>query len=176
MTMRSPARLSLLLAGLVAIAAAAFVAQTAAGSPTSAPNCTTSQLKGKLLDSQGAAGTILFSITLKNSGGACSLRGYPSLRIEGVHRLLPTRVVHGGLAVLSSTPKRVTLKHLGRASVLVSFGDVPVGSETSCPIGKALRLRPPGTSGWLTVRVSTQACGRGTLHESPVLAGVRHAL
>ena len=173
--MRSPSRLSLLGAGLVALAAIALLAQSAAGSRTSTPTCAASQLKGKLLDSQGAAGTILFSVTLKNSGAACSLKGYPSLRIKGAQRLLPTRVVHGGLSVLNSTPKRVRLAHLGRAIVLISYGDVPVGSESSCPQCKALRLRPPGAGDWLTVSVSTNACGRGTLHESPVLAGVRHA-
>ena len=174
--MQPPTRLSLLGAGLVAVAAVTLAAQTAFGSRAAAPNCTSSQLKGRLLDSQGAAGTILFSVTLKNTGATCSLKGYPALRIKGAHGLLRTRVVHGGLAVLGSTPKRVKLKHHGRASVLISYGDVPVGSESSCPHGKALRLRPPGASDWLTVSVSTQACGRGTLHESPVLAGVQHAV
>ncbi|HEY5478335.1 MAG TPA: DUF4232 domain-containing protein [Gaiellaceae bacterium] len=173
--MRSPTPLSLFGTAVIAIMVAVLVAQSATGSRAAAPTCTASQLKGKLLDSQGAAGTILFSVTLENSGDACSLQGYPTLRIMGAHRLLPTRVVHGGLAVLNSTPKRVQLKHLGRASVLISYSDVPVGSESSCPVGKTLRLRPPGASDRLTVRVSTTACGRGTLHESPVLAGVRHA-
>ena len=173
--MRSPTLLSLLGAGLVAIVVAVLAAQTATSSRAAAPTCTASQLKGKLLDSQGAAGTILFSVTLENRGDVCSLKGFPALRIMAAHRLLPTLVVHGGLAVLNSTPKRVRLKHLGRASVLISYSDVPVGSESSCPVGKALRLRPPGASGRLTVRVSTNACGRGTLHESPVLAGIRHA-
>lgn len=173
--MRFPTRLSFLGVGLVAVAATALVTQTAVSSRAGAPNCTASQLKGKLLDSQGAAGTILFSVTLKNSGEGCSFKGYPSLRLKGAHGLLRTHVVHGGLAVLNSTPKRVKLKHLGHASVLISYGDVPVGNERSCPHGTALRLRPPGASDWLTARVSTYACGRGTLHVSPVLAGIRHA-
>jgi hypothetical protein len=83
--------------------------------------------------------------------------------------------VHGGVAMLNSTPKRVTLTYLGRASVLITYSDVPVGSETTCPSGTAIRMRPPGASGWLTIKVPTTACGHGTLHESPVLAGVRHA-
>lgn len=174
--MRSASHFTLLGAGLLALTVAVLLAPTALGSKAAAPTCTASQLKGKLLDSQGAAGTILFSVTLKNTGAGCSLKGYPALRIKGAHALLPTHVVHGGLAILNSTPRRVKLKHLGRASVLVSYGDVPVGSETSCPRGKALRLRVPGATDWLTVAVSTQACAHGTLHESPVLAGVKHAL
>ncbi|HEY5160567.1 MAG TPA: DUF4232 domain-containing protein, partial [Gaiellaceae bacterium] len=114
--MRSAPRLSLLGASLVVVAGAALLAQAAVGSRTATPNCTASQLKGKLLDSQGAAGTILFSVMLKNSGDACSLKGYPSLRLKGAHGLLRTHVDRGGLAVLNSTPRRVKLKHLGRAS------------------------------------------------------------
>jgi hypothetical protein len=174
-TMRPIFRLTLLGVGLLALAVAVLVTPTALGSRAVAPTCATSQLKGKLLDSQGAAGTILFSITLKNTGKVCSLKGYPSLRIKRGHSLLPTHVVHGGLAMLNSTPARVKLKHLGRASVLITSSDVPVGSETSCPRGKAFRLRPPGASDWLTVAATTYACAHGTLHESPVLSGVRHA-
>jgi len=162
----------LLGAALAAVAIAAPTVQTAASSRTSLPTCMASQLKGKELDSNGAAGTILFSVTLQNKGSACKLKGYPALRIKGAQRLLPTHVVHGGLSILNATPKLVKLTHLGKASVLISFSDVPVGSETSCPAGTALRVRPPGASGWLTVKVATSACGHGTLHESPVLAGV----
>ncbi|MHB8059368.1 MAG: DUF4232 domain-containing protein [Gaiellaceae bacterium] len=173
--MRSALHLALLAAGSLALTASVSVTPTALGSRAAAPTCAASQLQGKLLDSQGAAGTILFSVTLKNTGSVCSLKGYPALRIKGAHGLLPTHVVHGGLAMLNSTPARVNLKHLGRASVLVSYGDVPVGSETSCPRGKVLRLRPPGAAGRLTIAVTTRACAHGTLHESPVLAGVSHA-
>jgi hypothetical protein len=177
--MRSPTRFALLGAALAAVAVAALAVQAATGSQASTPTCAASQLKGKELDSNGAAGTILFSVTLQNKGATCWLKGYPSLRIkgtslwiEGSHGLLPTHVVHGGMSMLNGKPKLVNLKHSGKASVLVSFEDVPVGSETSCPTGKALRLQPPGASGWLTVKVETFACGHGTLHESPVLAGV----
>lgn len=173
--MRSAFHPALLAAGLLAFTVTALATSTALGSRAAAPTCAASQLKGKLLDSQGAAGTILFSVTLKNTGAMCSLKGYPALRIKRAHALLPTHVVHGGVAMLNSTPKRVALTHLGRASVLIAYSDVPVGSETTCPSGTAIRMRPPGASGWLTIKVPTTACGHGTLHESPVLAGVRHA-
>jgi len=150
----------------------AVVVQAAPGTPTSQPICKASQLRGKLLDSNGAAGTILLSVTLQNKGSACKLKGYPTLRIRGTHGSLPTHVVHGGMSMLNGAPKLVKLAHLGKASVLVSFEDVPVGNETNCPSGTALSLRPPGASNWLTVKAPTTACGHGTLHESPVLEGV----
>ena len=162
---------SLLGTALAAVALVAVFVQTALGSPASRPICKASQLQGKLLDSNGAAGTILFSVTLRNNGSACTLKGYPALRIKDTGGLLPTHVVHGGMSMLNGAPKLVSLAHLGKASVLISFEDVLVGGETSCPSGTALRLRPPGASDWLTVKAPTTACGHGTLHESPVLAG-----
>lgn len=160
---------------LLLLVAAGQAIEATAGSRASTPACRASQLQGKRLDSNGAAGTILISITLKNMGATCSFKGYPALQIRRAQGALPTRVVHGGLAVLSSKPKLVTLRHLGRASVLISYSDVPVGNEGACPHGKALRLRPPGDDDWLSVNASTFACGHGTLHVSPVLAGIRHA-
>jgi hypothetical protein len=164
--------MTLLGAALAAVAVSALTVQAAAGSHASTSTCSGSQLKGKMLDSNGAAGTILFSVTLQNKGSACTLKGYAALGIANAQGLLPTKVVRGGLAVLNSTPKWVNLAHLGKASVLISFEDVPVGGETSCPNGNAIILRPPGAWEWLTIKVATEACGKGTLHESPVLAGV----
>jgi hypothetical protein len=172
-TMRKHTTLVLLGAVLVASAATVLTVGAADASQTSTPTCLASQLHGKLLNSGGAAGTIVFSVTLKNIGAVCTLKGYPSLRIKGASGLLPTHVIHGGLAILNDKPKLVKLAPNGKASVLISYGDVPVGSETNCPAGKAIRLRPPNATGWLTVKVGTTACAHGTLHESPLLAGVR---
>ena len=171
--MRKRTTLALLGAAFVAATAAVLTVEAAAGSQTSTPACRASQLQGKRLDSNGTAGTIIFSVTLRNSDAACTLKGYPSLRIKGAHGLLPTHVLHGGLAVLNEKPKLVKIAHNGKASVLISYGDVLVGSETTCKSGKAIRLRPPKAKGWLTIKVTTTACGHGTLHTSPVLTGVR---
>ena len=167
-----------ILLGVATVAAAlvAVVAQTALSSPASRPVCRTSQLRGKLLDSNGAAGTILFSVTLQNKGSACELKGYPALRIKGTHGSLPTHVVHGGMSMLNEAPKLVKLAHLDKASVLISFEDVPARNETTCPSGKAIRIRPPGASGWLIVKAPTTACSHGTLHVSPILAGARSSM
>jgi hypothetical protein len=163
-------------AALVAILAAAVLAtQAVSDSQVVPPRCRTAQLHAKLFDSSGAAGTIVFSMALRNNGANCTLRGYPSLRLVGAQGPLPTHVVRGGLAILNGSPQLVLLARGQRASVLISYGDVPSGSERSCPHGTTLRLRPPDSVGWLSIRVATDACGRGTLHESPVLAGVQHA-
>lgn len=172
--MRSKKRLALLAAALLAIAIVTAATQ-ASGARTSAPVCGAAQLRGKLLDSNGAAGTILFSVTLSNRGAACSLRGYPALGIANASGLLPVHVVRGGLSLLNDAPKLVKLAHLGKASVLIAYGDVPVGGETSCPSASTVLVRPPGAWDWLTVKAPTQACAHGTLRVSPVLGGMQHA-
>ena len=141
-------------------------------SELSSPRCTVSQLRGHAIPGGAAAGTVFFSVALSNTGAPCWLAGYPSLRIKGAHGLLPTHVIHGGADLLNGAPKRVRVANIRRASVLVSYEDVPVGKERTCPVGEAILLRPPGTKAWLTIKFGTGACGHVTLHTSPVLAGV----
>jgi hypothetical protein len=165
--------------GLLAIAllaALATVAVTAQGSTPS--TCTASQLKASPGSENGAAGTIVFAVIIRNtSHNSCSVRGYPALQMIGTHgRRLRTRVHHGGgLSFLDRPVRRITLAPGGAATVLVAYGDVPVGKEKLCPTGKKLLVTPPGAGSALSVAVLTQACGGGYLQESPLLAGVQHS-
>lgn len=159
-------------AAVLLAAALAAVAATAPASAASAAKCRTSQLSAKLGQSSGAAGTIVFAVILRSKGETCTLKGFAKLRLLDAAGALPTKVRHRGLAILNQPVKRVTLGPGKRATILISYEDVPVGNETSCPTGTALAVTPPHDSGVLKVRVKTFACGGGTLHESPVLAGV----
>jgi hypothetical protein len=138
-----------------------------------ASGCRSAQLRGRMLDSTGATGTILVSITLRNVGPACSLQGYARLRLANAHGSLPTRVVHGGLAVLNQGPNRIVLGRGRFASLLVAYNHLTVGS--ACPQSTRLLVRPPGQSGWLTVALRADACNHGRLQESPILAGIHHS-
>jgi hypothetical protein len=170
--MRLPLSSSLLGVILVVIAALAIGCASRSHTTPSPSVCRPSNLVGTHLPGGGAAGTIFFTVVLENRGPACTLQGYPGLRITSAHGLLPTRVVHGGAALMNRKPRAVNLAPLGKASVIVSYEDVPVGNEKICPTGTGLRLRPPGSNGWLTIGVATEACGHGTLHTSPLLAGI----
>jgi hypothetical protein len=149
-----------------------LAAQAAAAPGRTLAPCSGSHLTGRVAGSSGAAGTIALAIRLRNvSNRACTMTGYPRLRIlEGTTRL-PTRVTRGGLAFLERPVRRVRLAPGAVASVLVAYEDVPVGNETSCPSGDALLVRPPGSVTAVRVRAATTACGRGHLWTSPVLAG-----
>lgn len=134
--------------------------------------CSGSHLTGRVTGSSGAAGTISLAIRLRNvSNRACTMTGYPRLRIVDGTTRLPTRVTHGRLAFLERPVERVRLAPGGVATILVAYEDVPVGKETRCRSGDALLVRPPGSRFAVRVKAATTACGRGHLWTSPVLAG-----
>jgi hypothetical protein len=112
---------------------------------------------------EGGAGTFLIHLAVRTRGPACTLSGYPSLRIVGRRGPLPTRVRHGGLAVLNGKPRPVAVTSSRPAHLLVAYNDVPTGNERRCAQGVALLVNG------VRVNVGTIACNRGRLLESPYL-------
>jgi hypothetical protein len=162
---------------LAPAAAVAAIAGLAALPAPGAPSrtCRASQLRGALLDSSGAAGTIVLSLTLRNVGPPCTSSGYAGLQLRTATRSLPTRVLHGGLSILNGSPRLVRLTSGGPATILVAYSDVPVGRERHCAAATRVAIRPPGQPGRLTIRAAAGACNHGTLRESPILSGLRRA-
>jgi hypothetical protein len=125
--------------------------------------------------STGAAGTIALSVTLRNTGAACTLRGFAGLQLRNARGPLPTTVVRGGpLAFLKRVVRTVTLARGGRATILLAYNHIPSGT-TPCPTATMLRVRPPGSGGWLNLRLRLDPCRRGRIYETPVLPGVIRA-
>ena len=167
-------RRRLLVPLLVVAIAAAITASASAGGSASA--CRAKNLHGHLYQSNGAAGTILLSVTLTNKGPYCSLKGYTRLQLMANARTpLPTHVFHGGLAILNQRPRTVLLAHNGNASVLIAYSDVVHDGEKTCPTGREILVRVPGDQTWIPVLAPTNACAHGALEESPILLGKRHA-
>lgn len=125
-----------------------------------------------MLDSTGAAGTILVSVTLRNVGAECWMQGYAGLRLANRRVLLPTRVVHGGLAPLDQAPRRAVVAHGRSASVLVAYNHLTVGA--ACLQSTRLLVQPPRQPGWVSVAVTADACNHGRLEESAILSGIHH--
>ena len=71
--------------------------------------------------------------------------------MAGARRLLPTHVVHGGLAILNQKPRLVRLAHGAAATVLIAYSDVPTGYER-CPTATEILVRPGRPRRWLTKR------------------------
>ena len=123
----------------------------------------------------GAAGTIELTVSITNtSSHPCSLNGYPGMQLlSAAGASLPTNVIRGGgpgflAPAANKPPMLVTLAPGGHAAFSLSYEDVPVGTETSCPTSPKAEVTPPNDYGYSVVEMQTYACGGGTIHVSPV--------
>lgn len=122
----------------------------------------------------GAAGTIQTSITLRNvTSTTCVLGGYPGLLLIGSDgKPLPTVTIRKGTYPFTAqAPTLVTLGPGQVAHINIGYSDVPVGTESSCPMATALQVIPPNATDHLTVTMSLSPCDQGKLVTSPVLSG-----
>jgi len=71
-------------------------------------------------------------------------------------------------AAANQPPALVTLAANQAATFSLSYEDVPVGTETSCPTSAKAEVTPPNDTGFLVVGFQADACGGGTIHVSPI--------
>jgi len=159
---------------------------TAAPSTTSSSTTTTAATTATCLPTQlkitpqqgsGAAGTIELSFLMVNTSSTnCSMQGYPGLQLlSSAGAALPTNVIRGGgpsfpTAAANNPPTLVVLAPQQSAAFSLSFEDVPVGTETTCPTSSMMEITPPNDTAHAVVNVQIDACGGGTIHVSPVYA------
>lgn len=151
----------------------------AAGSPAA---CTARRLAGAVESSSGAAGTIVLRISLTNRGPACTLAGYPTLRLRQGSLPMPTRTLRGGLSLLEAPANPVELAPAsGRAFLIVAYSDRPPGKGrgkaaqalSECPGASAVDLRMNGWQRPVRVRALITAWDGGLLRSSPFLHPAR---
>ena len=137
--------------------------------------CRAAQLQMATGQSNGAAGTIELSVTMKNgSGTGCSMNGYPGMQLlSSTGAALPTNVVRGGgpsfpVAAANGAPTSFVLAPQSSAGFYLSYEDVPVGTETSCPTSSQAEITPPNAFDHAVVALQIAPCGGGTVHVSPV--------
>jgi Protein of unknown function (DUF4232) len=122
----------------------------------------------------GAAGTIQESITMTNiSSGTCTMLGYPGmLLLDATNSPLTTTVVRGGATFAASAANQpaamVTLSPQKAAAFSLSYSDVPVGTQTSCPTSAKSEVTPPNDTGFAVIALAIAPCNSGTIHVSPV--------
>lgn len=126
---------------------------------------------------QGAAGTIVGTITLAEVGsGTCTVNGYPTLtRFTASGASVPTTMVHGLTINVSGPPSQppslVTLTPSQQAEFTFQYSDVVTGSETSCATSTTLSVTTPGaTSASAPVPLSMTPCNNGTVNVSALYA------
>jgi hypothetical protein len=139
--------------------------------------CQVAQLTVAPQQGSGAAGTIEMSVNLTNHGSSvCTLFGYPGMQLlDGSGNKLPTNVVRGGgpqfpVAAANQPPTTVTVAPQQTVAFSLSYEDVPVGNETTCPTSVNSLITPPGDFTSATVALAIAPCGGGTIHVSPVYA------
>ncbi len=136
--------------------------------------CQVAQLRVAAQTPNGAAGQIELTIGLTNvSPTACTLYGYPGLQLlDGNGAPLPTSVVRGGTTfgptAANQPPAQVTLAPQATAAFTLHYEDVPVGTETTCPVSAEVEVTPPGNVGHTAIALAIAPCGGGTVHVSPV--------
>jgi hypothetical protein len=143
------------------------LAVAAAPAAGAVPACRTSQLVVWLnTQSNGAAGTIFYTLNFTNVGAACTLRGYPGLSAvgRGGRRL-------GSAATRNSVKpvKTVTLKAPNAARGTFSSAHATVGivetgvfSPSVCrpTIASGMRVYPPNQAAAAFVAFPFSACAR----------------
>ena len=146
---------------------------TAAGGTT----CQPAQLAAAAGQATGAAGTIAMTISLTNSSPTtCTLEGYPGMQLLDANGGdLPTTVVrdqfHFPDPAADQPPSLVTLAPHATGMFGLSYEDVPVGNETSCPTSAQAEVTPPNDFTHLVMPLQIAPCANGTVHVSPVYAG-----
>jgi hypothetical protein len=153
------------------------VAPTTASTTTTTGLAACAQVSVTPGQTQGAAGTIIGTVTLALVGtGTCTIDGYPNLtRYDASGSIVTTTLVHGLTVNLSGPPTQppslVTLTSTQQAEFTFQYSDVVTGSETSCAVSSTLSVTPPGAASPSTpVPLTISACHNGTVDVSPVYA------
>lgn len=138
--------------------------------------CQPGQLSVTSTAGSAAAGTISLQIRMTNTSSAtCTLRGYPGMQLlDAQGNPLPTNVVRGGATFPNPKAQagvvEVTLAPGAVAAYTLTYEDVPVGGETSCPTSAKAEITPPNDYTHVVIALQITACGGGTIHVSPVYA------
>jgi hypothetical protein len=153
------------------------VTSTTASTTTTTGIAACAQVTATPGQSQGAAGTIVGTITLAPVGSAtCTMEGYPALtRFSSSGATVPITVVNGLTVNLSGPPTQppsvVTLTSGQQAEFTFEYSDVPTGEETSCASSTSVTVTPPGAATpSAQVPLTMAPCNNGTVEVSPVYA------
>jgi hypothetical protein len=153
------------------------VAPTTASTTTTTGIAPCTQVSVTPGQTQGAAGTIIGTVTLAAVGaGSCTTEGYPNLtRFNAGGVVVPTTVVQGLTTHIAGPPSQppalVTLSPSQKAEFTFQYSDVVTGTETSCAVSSTLSVTTPGaTRPSSPVPLSISACNNGTVDVSPIYA------
>lgn len=150
---------------------------TQAATPPAPTECTTAALKVSVGSSQGAAGTIYYSIDFANVSGAdCVVQGYPGVSLVSQGSNAGSQIGADGKRASTTAVRPVTLApgQIGHATLAIAqAGAFP---QSSCRPVTAhwLKVFPPDQTVAAYVPFSTQTCAstsQPTMRISAIAAG-----
>jgi hypothetical protein len=139
--------------------------------PLAGQPCHTAGLSLSLQSSEGAAGTIFDTFRFVNNLPVpCTFEGFVGARLlDSLNNPLRTQVVRGGDFLTNLPgPALFTVPAGGSAYFTLSWSDVPIGNETTCPRATQLAVIPPDELAPLIVPATLAPCNAGTIHVSAV--------
>lgn len=145
---------------------------------TIASACGGSGFTGTLQASQGAAGTIYTGVTLRNTtSSTCTFNGWPSLRyLNAASNPMATTVVRDASGFAASgapqSPSAISVAPGASMQFLLSYSQVPAGSQSTCPTVSTIDVFLPGDTTAIAVSAGSNftPCALGRTFVSPLFA------
>lgn len=142
---------------------AAPAASPATPAPDPSSPCAAAQLTLALESADAGAGNRGHTLAVTNVGPACTLEGWPEVRLlEEAGRTLEGVAVEqapGGYFRAGQAPGPVQLATGARAYFDLLSSAVPHGDQTECPRVSAIRVSPPGDAAAMALDLELQPCG-----------------
>jgi hypothetical protein len=159
-------------------ATAAPAATPTAATGAGPDRCHTGGLLISFAGSQGAAGTIVDTFRVANTGQApCTLYGFVGMLLLGSSgQAMPTRVVrNGGIFETEAGPSQFVLQPATAASFRAAWSDVPHANDTggACAQASQLEVTPPDEFDHLVITVASfnlAPCNAGEIDVTPIRA------
>lgn len=130
--------------------------------------CNPSRLSGAVANEQGAAGSVIASLTLTNTGGSpCVLDGYPGVSFVGADGEI-IGMPAGRDA--SGAGSAITLQPGASASAALKITQAGVIGTCNPHDATGLRVYPPGSYESLVIPYSARACGNPKVEQLQVKA------
>ncbi|WP_433256184.1 DUF4232 domain-containing protein [Streptosporangium sp. CA-135522] len=149
-------------ADLKVAATGSSTARTAVG------RCRTEALAARIGTVDAGAGQRYAPLVITNrSARTCWVYGFAGLiMIDRNGDALRTRTRRENVR-----PRRITLRPGAGAHARLHWTEVPVGSETRCPVSARLMIIPPDEVAHLEIPFTARACDDGRLDIAPMAAG-----
>ncbi len=140
-----------------------------------AMTCEGRDFTGVFNEGEGAAGTILASVTLtKNTAGSCTVKGYPLLTLQDLSgsvlasRTLDSSPVQFPATKANEPPTLVSVSDGMSINFSLGYSDVPEGNETCASVTSlAVQFASGASSVSVTPSYALQPCNNATLWVSP---------